>query len=417
MNTTKIALVGVAIAALSAGSGYWVAKNTIEKDLLVAHEAPPSTVQESSKRVLYWYDPMVPQQHFDKPGKSPFMDMQLVAKYADEGSSTTGVRIDSGVQQNLALRRATAQRKSLSQSIDVAGLVKFNERNIAVLQTRSAGFVERVYARAPGDVIAADAMIVDLLMPEWAGAQTEYLALRRNGDAELLAAARQRLLLMGMPPALIGTIERSGKPQLVITHRSPIAGVIESLEVRQGMSIGMGATLAKIVGIDTVWLEIAVPEAQAEYARVGSPLSARFNAYPEMRIKGCIIAVLPETNSDTRTLKVRAELPNPDGRLRAGMFAQVRIDSKATPLLWIPSEAVIRTGKRDLVIVDRGNASFIPVEVVTSAEAQGQTAILRGIKEGDTVVISGQFLIDSEANLTGVLQRLVHDKKTEASHD
>lgn len=401
MNAIRMILVCTVIAALGISGGYWFAHRHADRAV------PEAPSQPSEKTVLYWYDPMVPNQHFDKPGPSPFMDMALVPKYASDGGDAPGIRIDPGVQQNLALRRAMVERKTLSQPVEVVGTVMFNARDVAVVQTRSNGFVERVYARAPGDVIAANAPLADLLIPEWTGAQTEFLALRRSGDAELTAAARQRLQLLGMPAALISRVEHSGKPQTVITVSSPIAGVIETLDVRQGMSVGMGMTLARIVGIGTVWLEAAVPESQAARVEEGHPLIAQLSAYPDKRFHGRIIAVLPETNPDTRTLKVRAEFPNPEGRLRPGMFAQVRIEAGATEAqLWVPSEALIRTGKRNVVIVDQGNDSFLPVEIETGAEAQGSTAVLNGLEEGQTVVVSGQFLIDSEASLSGVLQRL-----------
>lgn len=413
MNATKLICVCAVVAVLSAGGGYWLAHRHADMAMSSAKEGTATDgtsmapSPQSEKKVLYWYDPMVPSQHFDKPGPSPFMDMALVPKYAGNSGDASGVSIDPGVQQNLALRRATVVRKALSQPVEVVGTVMFNERDVAVVQTRSSGFVERAYARAPGDVIAVNAPLADLLIPEWTGAQTEFLALRRHGDAALIAAARQRLQLLGMPLELIAQVERTGKPQVTVTFRSPIEGVIETLDVRQGMSIGMGMTLAKIVSIGTVWLEAAVPESQADRVTEGRPLKARLSAYPEECFHGRVIAVLPETNPDTRTLRVRAEFPNPEGRLRPGMYAQVQIEAGDTePQLWVPSEALIRTGKRTLVIVEKENGSFTPVEIETGAEAQGKTAVFHGLEDGQTVVVSGQFLIDSEASLTGVLQRL-----------
>lgn len=407
MKTLNILVLCTTLVALSAGGGYWFARHhTAPAKPFAPAEMAPASASESEKKVLYWYDPMVPNQHFDQPGKSPFMDMQLVPKYADAGGDSAGITIDSRVQQNLALRRATVERRALSPSIEVLGTVSFNQRDVAVVQVRSNGFVERVYARAPGDVIAANAPLADVLIPEWTGAQIEFLTLRHNGDPELTAAARQRLTLLGMSSELIAQIERTGKPQTTVTLKSPIAGVIDTLEVRQGMSVGMGMTLAKIVGIGTVWLEVAVPEAQAAQVREGLSLKARLSAYPEECFQGRIIAVLPDTNAETRTLKVRVELQNPEGRLRPGMTAHVWIDIGETqPLLWVPSETVIRTGKRNVVIVALNKHSFLPVDVETGRETQGKTAILRGLKEGQTVVASGQFLIDSEASLSGVLQK------------
>lgn len=418
MSTVKTLLLCAVIAAVSAALGFWWAHRHDMPDhpAMTANVAPAPNDEE---KVLYWYDPMVPNQHFEKPGKSPFMDMELVPKYAEE-VDVAGVKIDPGVQQNMALRRATVEQTTLSQHVDVVGSLMFNERNIAIVQARSNGFVERVYAHAPSDVVTQNEPLADLLIPEWAGAQLEYLALRNNGSPELLDAARQRLQLLGMPNELIRKVERTGKPHTVVTIVSPIGGMIQSLDVRTGMSIGMGMPLAQVVGIDPVWLEAAVPETQAALIKEGQRLTARLSAYPGETFEGRVIAVLPETNIETRTLKVRAEFPNPDHRLRPGMFAQVRIEAdKDAPMLWVPTEAVIRTGTRSLVIVDKGEGAFLPVEVEVGAESSGKTAILRGLEEGQTVVASGQFLIDSEASLTGVLAKLdtSNDQQESSAHN
>jgi len=285
--------------------------------------------------------------------------------------------------------------------------VAYNDRDVAIIQARAAGFVERVYARAPGDVIARGAPIADVLVPEWSALQTEFLALNRIGDQALAAAARQRMALAGMPQALIERVERTGQSHAVITVTTPIGGVIQALDVRAGMTLSMGMTLAKINGLSTVWLEAAIPEAQSAIARVGKPIEARFAAYPGELAKGRVIAVLPETNAESRTVRVRAELDNRGGRYRPGMFAQMRLAAdESKPALFVPSEAVIRTGKRSVVIVAEEGNRFQPVEVETGREVDGRTAIVHGLSAGQKVVASGQFLIDSEASLRGVLARL-----------
>lgn len=400
----------VMVAATGAGGGYWYGRHHAAS---VMANASPATVHGASaqgdaqRKVLYWYDPMVPNQHFDKPGKSPFMDMQLVPKYAGESGGAAGVQIDPGVVQNLGIRLARVEQGTFDAPIDAVANVVFNDRDVAVVQARSGGFVQRVYARAPGDVIAPGAPLADLLVPEWGGAQAEFLAVLRTGDKALIEAARERLILLGMPAHLVARVERTGAAQSTFTMSSPIAGVIQSLDVRQGMSIAAGMTLAKINGLATVWLEAAVPESQGGLVAVGRPVEAHLAAYPGETFKGKVVAVLPETDTNSRTLKVRVELPNRDGRLKPGMFAQVRLASGATrPVLTIPTEAVIRTGVRNVVIVAQDDGRYVPVEVKVGQEGAGKTAILAGLVEGQKVVASGQFLIDSEASLQGVLTRL-----------
>jgi len=287
------------------------------------------------------------------------------------------------------------------------GNIGFNQRNIAIVQTRTSGFVARAYGRAPADVLRRGAPLVDLLVPEWAGAQAEFLALVRSGDHDLIEASRQRLLLLGMPADLVSRIEASHQQQATITIVAPIAGAIESLDVREGMTVSVGSTIAKINGLQTVWLEAAIPEAQSGVVALGQAVEAQLAAYSGETIKGRVIAILPETSVETRTTRVRVELPNPSLRLRPGMFAQLRLQTgDDTPRLWIPTEAIIRTGTRNLVIVEAGTNRFEPTEVRLGPEGGGKTVILSGLEEGQKVVASGQFLIDSEASLRGVLARL-----------
>lgn len=394
-------LLGITLV-LGVAGGYWFAH-------LRTSGVPSSATEQSlnspdERKALYWYDPMYPQQKFDKPGKSPFMDMQLVPQYAGGAGDRATVSIDPSLTQNLGLRFATVTLGIFDSSLDVTGVLAFNERDVAVIQARTPGFVERVYAHAPGDVLKANAALADILVPEWAAAQTEFLALKHNGDVDLLAAARQRLRLTGMPAALITQVERSGKVQPNLTLTSPISGVLQELNVRAGMTVSAGDTLARVNGLSSVWLAVAVPESDAGSIIVGQAVEARLPAFPGATLSGKVSAILPETNPDSRTLRVRVELPNPDGRLRPGLTAQVRLNSSTgQSVLWVPSEAVIRTGRRALVMLAEDAGRYRPVEVQLGQESDGKTAIVKGLEEGKKVVTSGQFLLDSEASLRGIV--------------
>ncbi|KAA0986284.1 efflux RND transporter periplasmic adaptor subunit [Pseudomonas sp. ANT_J12] len=394
-------LVGISLAFGIAG-GYWFAQQRMNG---VSSSAQEQTLDSPDERkALYWYDPMYPQQKFDKPGKSPFMDMQLVPKYAGGAGDRATVSIDPSLTQNLGLRFATVTRGIFDSSLDVTGVLGFNERDVAVIQARTTGFVERVYAHAPGDVLKANAALADILVPDWAAAQTEFLALKRSGDADLLAAARQRLRLTGMPAALIAQAERGGKVQPYLTLTSPIGGVLQELNVRAGMTVATGDTLARVNGLSSDWLAVAVPESDAGLITVGQAVEARLPAFPGTMLSGKVSAILPETNPDSRTLRVRVELPNPDGRLIPGLTAQVRLNrSTGQSVLWVPSEAVIRTGRRALVMLAEDAGRYRPVEVHLGQESDGKTAIVKGLEEGQKVVTSGQFLLDSEASLKGIV--------------
>jgi Cu(I)/Ag(I) efflux system membrane fusion protein len=403
-SPTVLAIAAVTLAGVSVSIGYWFARTAEHFP-----SGPSTSNVHSERRALYWYDPMQPAQHFDAPGKSPFMDMQLIPRFADEPEAGEGggVRVDPATVQNLGIRYTTVERGPLTRTVNAVGSIGFNQRDVAVLQARSAGFVTRVYARAPGDVIKRDAPIVDLLIPQWSGAQLEFIALLDGADHELVQAARERMRLLGMPANLVRTVEATRKPQSSVTIRSPLSGVIASLDAREGMSIANGATIASINGLDTLWLEAAIPEARGVDVSLDPLLELRLTAFPGEIFSGKVVAVLPQASEQTRTLRVRIELPNPSGRLRPGMFANVSLgsgDSKS--VLYVASEALIRTGTRTVAIVARDDDRFVPTLVETGEDINGKTVILQGLNEGQRVVASGQFLIDSEANLRGVLARL-----------
>lgn len=406
MSPQKKLFTAVLLVAIGAGLGWgaaqWRHGSAPGADGASGQGAasPPA----DDRKVLYWYDPMVPQHKFDKPGKSPFMDMQLVPKYAGEAASG-GVEVDPRVAQMLGVRAATAEKQRIGASVQVPATVQLNERDVAILQARTAGFVQRVARLAPGDVVAAGAFIAELLVPEWAGAQQEFLALRRSGDEALTAAARQRLVLLGMPTSLVQQVERTGEVQALTPVHAPTGGLVQELMVRPGMTVSQGMSLARITGLSTVWLEAALPEVQAATARVGEPVEVTLAAFPGETLRGKVTSVLPEASSETRTLRVRAELPNPQGRLRAGMFAQMRLGGRAEEALVVPAEAVIRTGERAIVYVVDQPGRFTPVQVRIGREWGDKLEVLEGLQAGQQVVASGQFLIDSEASMQGLLQR------------
>jgi Cu(I)/Ag(I) efflux system membrane fusion protein len=411
----KLIAAAVALLALGAAAGWGIAQRHGAADpAAVSASTPAAAASAGERKVLYWYDPMTPTQKFDKPGKSPFMDMQLVPRYADEpaedgadaaDAAPSRLSVSATAVQSLGLRLATVERRAVGAAIDAVGIVQLSERDISIVQARTNGFVERVYAHAPGDVIAAGSPLVEVLNPEWLGAQQEFLALKNTGDAALSAAARQRLLLLGMPAELIERVERGGQPIALQTIRAPSGGVLTELAVRNGMTLAAGMTLARINGLGTVWLEVALPEAQAAAVAPGQSAEVHLASRPGERLLGKVAAVLPEANRDTRTLRVRIELANPGQRLKAGMSAQVSLRGDQHEALVVPAEAVIRTGRRALVYLSEQPGRYRPVEVEIGEELGDQLVIRSGLQAGQQVVASSQFLIDSEASMQGVLAR------------
>ena len=369
----------------------------------------------TGRKVLYWHDPMVPGQKFDKPGKSPFMDMQLVPVYADGADNGAGgLAIDPRVQQNLGVRMAEVRTGTITMAFEAVGSTAYNERDVAVVQPRTGGFIERLYVRAPLDPVRKGQPLVDLYVPDWVAAQEEYLSARRIREQSrdktmdsLVDAARQRMRLAGMSDAQIARIESDNRVEARTTLTAPISGVVSELGVREGMTVMAGATLYRINGLSTIWVNAEVPEAQAARVRPGSVVEAHTPALPGQTFKGKVSAILPEVNATTRTIKARVELANPKSQLVPGMFATVNFTPAARQdILLVPSEAVIQTGTRSVVIVANGDGKFTPVEVEAGAESGGQMEIRRGLTAGQRVVVSGQFLIDSEASLKGTLTRM-----------
>lgn len=354
--------------------------------------------------VLYWYDPMVPDQHFDKPGKSPFMDMDLIPKYAAPSTQELGLTIDADLVQNLGMRKATVQRLPIHRELEVVGQLQFNQRNQAIIQLRAAGFVEKAWPLAMGDQVSAGQPIAELQIPEWLDAQNELLSQPAADSPRLLKTLRARLQLLGMPDALIAQVEKTRQPETRATITSPISGVVDMLGVKTGMALASGATLAKINNLDSLWLDAAIPEAQATGLRAGDNATFHSANPGDPALNGTLEYLLPSLNDSSRTLTARILLDNPAGRLKPGTSGRVLLQSSSNKMgLFVPTEAVIRTGKRVLVMLAEPGSKFMPVSVVAGHEQGSQTLILQGLDEGREVVASGQFLLDSEASFLGIV--------------
>ncbi len=420
-NKKLLGIVAVLVLAAAGYGAYWFGMHRGMK--MASPSASPVGSPESGggtadgKKVLYWHDPMVPAQKFDKPGKSPFMDMMLVPVYAGEAGDEGKVTISPRVQQNLGIRIAEATQGPVASTVEVVGSVAYNEREIAVVQARANGFIERLHVRAPLDKVAKGAPLAELLVPDWVAAQEEFLAVNRMSDAGiggLRDGARQRMRLAGMSDEQVRLVESSGKVHPRMTLSAPLSGVVSELSAREGMTVMAGAPLFRINGLGTVWVNAEIPESLAASVRPGNPIEARTAAFPGQVYKGKVGAILPEVNATTRTLKARIEIANPRGELVPGMFMAVDLHSQSrADVVQVPTEAVIQTGKRTVVMLaetaEDGKQRFAPVDVETGLESDGLTEIRKGLKAGDKVVVSGQFLIDSEASLRSTTTRLADD--------
>ena len=377
---------------------------------------------DSGKTVQYWYDPMVPNQKFNKPGKSPFMDMQLEPKYANTGSDGQegGVSISSQTAQNLGIRLEKVSTKSFGESLSAVGRIEPDERRLYAVQTRIPGFVERLSVRAVGDPVRKGQKVAEIYAPELLAAQQEYLALLTLKDIDsdniMKQAARGRLKLLGMSEGEVAAITKTGKSSPRFGVYAPATGVLTELGVREGGQTMTGSSLMQISDLSQVWLIAEVPERDAARLKPGLSAEVQLQSLPGEVFKGKVSYLYPMLNETSRTLQVRIELPNKGNRLRPGMYANIAFIGQTHEALSVSSESIIATGKRKIVIVKEGHTKetngYRPVEVETGQEHNNRTEILSGLAEGEEVVVSGQFLIDSEASLSGVLARLSNQNQS-----
>ena len=420
MNRSKIVVALVAAGLIVAG-GYGMYSWGVGQGMKMSAQPNAAMAGKSSdvasapvaggKKVLYWHDPMVPAQKFDKPGKSPFMDMQLVPVYAGDGSDDSVVSISPSVQQNLGIRTVEVLTGSLDAAVTAVGSVAYNDRDVEVVQARSNGFVEKLYVRAVLDPVKMGQPLAQLYVPEWVAAEEEYLSVARMANTPGLEAlrdgARQRMRLVGMNDDQIRRVVESGKVLPRMTLTAPISGVVSELLIREGMTVMSGAPLFRINGTTTVWVNAEIPENIAGQVKPGTTVEARTPSLEGTVFRGKVGALLPEVNATTRTLKARIELANPRNELVPGMFATLSfVPSERKNVLLVPSEAVIQTGTRSVVMVATGRGQFMPVDVEIGSEGGGKTEIRKGLAAGQKVVASGQFLIDSEASLRGTTTRM-----------
>lgn len=393
---------GALVALVLAGFiGYWIASRS---------KSPSSTAQSaptSERKVLYWYDPMQPETHYSHSGMSS-MGMKLVPKYAEGSGTAAGVvKINPEALENLGVRTATVKVGRLADSVSVPGRVAWNQDLAVTVSARTDIMIEKLNVRVPFTQVKAGQPLAEVLAPEWSAAANEYFALagaKSKYARALREDARMRLRALGMDDATIRGL-RAGSG--TITLRAPADGVVSALDVREGQQVNAGNPLMTINGLDQVWVEAAVPQAQTAGIEAGTPVTVTVSALPGETFHGTVEALLPDVDPTTRTQQTRIVLQNPKHELAPGMFAEVAIasaQSAARPL--VPIEALISDGIDTRVIEALGNGSFKPVRVRTGRSSSGMTEIPAGLHGGERVVTSGQFLIDSEASLSGALQRL-----------
>lgn len=399
-NRTKTIAACVAAALLAVGvAGYVIGKSR--------GGAGASTV-ETERKPLYWVAPMDPSYRRDKPGKSP-MGMDLMPVYADGdgGGASSDVHISPAVVNEMGVRTAIVKQGTLSHQIQAVGYVGYDEDLVTSINTRADGWVEKLYIKTEGDMVREGQPLYELFSPKLATAQSEYLTARASGMSSLVSASRERLRALGFSPSQIALLAKGGTISNRVTRYADRGGVITKLGVREGAYVNPATEVMKISDLSNVWILAEVDQRDAAALGVGQKAVAQFDAYPGRKWHGAIDYVYPDINLVTRTAKIRLRFPNPDKALQPNMYAHVSIDtSPKSNAIYIPVAALIQTGQSQRVAVALGEGRFDVCPVVAGFESDGNVEILKGLTAGQKIVVSAQFLIDSEANLDAAALRM-----------
>jgi Cu(I)/Ag(I) efflux system membrane fusion protein len=362
---------------------------------------------ETEREILYWVAPMDPNYRRDEPGKSP-MGMDLVPVYADEVASQPGVvSIDPTLVNNLGVRTAAAERGTLPRRIETVGYIGYDEDTLQHVHTRVDGWIESLVAKATGDPVKKGQLLFELYSPTLVSAQREYLAALASNNEGLHSASRDRLAALGLTNRAIERLDRERKVSQRVRVYADSDGVIAQLGVREGMFVTPATEVMSIAQLDQVWVVAEVFERQSAWVEPGQRALVELDYLPGLSLDSTVDYVNPELDPKTRTLKVRLRFDNEGARLLPNMFARVIIEGHPiSNIVHVPREAVVRGGSSNRVVIDIGDGMFESRKVLVGIESGDRVAIRSGLAEGERVVVSGQFLIDSESNIDSALERL-----------
>jgi Cu(I)/Ag(I) efflux system membrane fusion protein len=361
-----------------------------------------STPDSDERRPLYWVAPMDANYRRDEPGLSP-MGMPLIPVY-ESGKTIT---VASSIQQNLGVRTALVIREDFSPTVNAVGYVGWDESSIAMLHTRAEGWLEAFNLASVGDTVKAGDVLYELFAPNLVSVQREYLTTRDSGNRTLTAIARDRLFALGFTLTQVENLDRSSQVSNRLIVRAERDATVTHIGVRQGNFVEPKTPLATLASLDRVWVEAEVFESKSSWIEPELPVSVSFSAFPGETWTTKIATIYPNLDSITRSLRLRLIVDNDNHRLHPNMFASVLISAKPKPnVLTVPREAVIRAGAGERVIIALGEGRFRPQVVRTGIVSNDRIEIVSGLSEGDVVVTSGQFLLDSEANGEQAFARL-----------
>jgi Cu(I)/Ag(I) efflux system membrane fusion protein/cobalt-zinc-cadmium efflux system membrane fusion protein len=406
-------------------------------DLVPVRDTAPAPAPEAKKerKIKYWVSPMDPGYVRDKPGKAPCgMDMVPVYEDVGGGAETPGViAVSPATVQSMGVRTAKVEVRPLSRLTLAVGLVNFNERNLSTVTTKVNGWLERLYVNATGDPVRKGQALVSIYSPELVASQEEYLLAVRNlktmqkspvkemvdGARRLAEASRRRLAYFDISAAQIEELERSGQVRKNLTLASPANGIVTKRMVTQGMYVQAGMPLLEVADLSTVWVDADIYQYELPWIKVGQPVTMSLDYLPGETFPGKIDYIYPYLKEATRTAKVRLRFSNPGLKLKPEMFAQVRIESPVVHnAVVVPADAVIDTGLKQHVFIALGQGRFEPREVKLGVLGNdGQREVLAGLKGGEDVVTSAQFMLDSESRFREAVQMMLPGQEAEAKKE
>ena len=404
-----IVLVVIVIAVMLTHQYWW------SSDLMST--APLSSATNKERKILYWVAPMDPNYRRDKSGKSA-MGMNLVPVYADQQIQEQGiVKISPQMINNLGIRTMVVKKRALSRIIETVGYVTASEDRIEHVHTYTSGWIRKLYVNKTGEVVKEGQVLADIYSPTLNNAQEEFLLALKNQNIALIRGGEKKLLALGVSQQQINKLKQTRKATALIQLYASQGGIIAELKIREGMFVKPELNLMTIEDLSTIWIIAEVFERQANWVKEKQTAIATFSYLPGKTWQGEVDYVYPQLDPKTHTLRVRLIFPNPDLTLKPHMYANIKILAKPLEnVLAIPREALIRTGQGDRVILSLDNGQFRAQAVSIGIESGNWVAILSGLKTGDKVVTSAQFLIDSESNLKASLGRISQPANKHSTH-
>ena len=419
MKYTTIALVVAAVVATGV-AGYWLGGRN-QPALHASAAVPPSggaaSAAPMARKLLYYRNPMGLADTSPTPKKDP-MGMDYVPVYEGEdepgdAASSKQIRISTDKIQKLGVRVEAASMRALGKTVRAAGRVEPDERRIVAISPKFEGYVERLHVNVTGQPVSKGQPLFEVYSPELVSAQREYAvamqgmqamkdagAEAQSGMKQLAESSLARLRNWDLSPDQLAALTKSGQAQRTITFSSPVSGVVTEKKALQGMRFMPGEMLYQVTDLSSVWVIADVFEQDIGLVKAGAKAIVKVSAYPGRVFEGKITYVYPTLKAETRTVPVRVELANPGQLLKPAMFAQMELPVGAkTPVLVVPDSAVIDSGTRRIVLVQAGVGRFEPREVDLGARAENYVEVLKGVRDGEQVVVAANFLIDAESNL------------------